>query len=446
MELLWNTIFNFGDAFIYLIIFLFLNQQYGYIRRNITKVVIYMALLAVILYLTDNFVQDAIRLVINILFISLLLGFLSNTSFYSSLIINVMSSIFLFTIELFVLFIFMLILHMDLNTLTSTPQTRIICGITIKVVELILTIILVNSGVKINKLIQYKKSNTLIQLMALQTIVIAILIMCVTSNNSYESNKILYNVSVVFVYILLLGLTMIDFKERERLQTIQNRFRAQEEYIQNIENMLMIIRREKHDFANHLNTILAMCTLNKPDTVTKIGSYINKLSGRLVNAYHFYNTGNDYVDGMLAVKSSLAFEQDIRFEADFNASLKELSLNDCDITCVIGNITDNAFEAIMATGECENKYIAISTYDDNFFYYISISNNGPAICEKDAEKIFSNGYSTKSSNKLDHGFGLFIVEQVVKKNKGVITVSSTEEKTEFLIKFLKEGNAYGKTG
>jgi signal transduction histidine kinase len=335
---------------------------------------------------------------------------------------------------------------MDLNTLTSTPQTRIICGITIKVVELILTIILVNSGVKINKLIQYKKSNTLIQLMALQTIVIAILIMCVTSNNSYESNKILYSVSVVFVYILLLGLTMIDFKERERLQTIQNRFRAQEEYIQNIENMLMIIRREKHDFANHLNTILAMCTLNKPDTVTKIGSYINKLSGRLVNAYHFYNTGNDYVDGMLAVKSSLAFEQDIRFEADFNASLKELSLNDCDITCVIGNITDNAFEAIMATGECENKYIAISTYDDNFFYYISISNNGPAICEKDAEKIFSNGYSTKSSNKLDHGFGLFIVEQVVKKNKGVITVSSTEEKTEFLIKFLKEGNAYGKTG
>ena len=69
-----------------------------------------------------------------------------------------------------------------------------------------------------------------------------------------------------------------------------------------------------------------MCTLNKPDTVTKIGSYINKLSGRLINAYHFYNTGNDYVDGMLAVKSSLAFEYDIRFEADFKASLKDLSM------------------------------------------------------------------------------------------------------------------------
>lgn len=446
MELLWNTIFNVVDAFIILIIFLFLNQQYGFIRKNITKVAIFLALSVLVLSFTEYIVQDAIRLVINIVFLSLLLGFITNTSFYASLITNVLTSLFLFTAELFVLLVCMLILGMDLDTLTNTLQPRIICGIVTKCIEIVLATIFINSSVKINRLIQFKKTNTLFQLMALQTIIIAILIMCVSSNTSYEANKILYNVQVVFVYILLLGLTMIDFKERERLQAIQNRFRAQEEYIQNIENMLTIIRREKHDFANHLNTILAMCTLNKPDTVVKIGSYINKLSGRLVNAYHFYSSGNDYVDGMLAVKSSLAFEQDIRFEAEFKASLKDLSMNDCDITSIIGNITDNAFEAIQAAGECENKYIAISTYEDNFFYYLSISNNGPSISEKDIEKIFSNGYSTKGSNKLDHGFGLFIVEQVVKKNKGVITVSSTEEKTEFLIKFLKEGKVYGKTG
>lgn len=446
MGIIWNTIFNVVDAFILLITFTYLNKLYGFARKNFIKVIIYVSLYVLILSFTEFMIPQGIRQLFNILFLSLLLSFITKTSLYASIITNALTSIYLFTVEIAVLFIFMLVMRMDIETLTSTQSTRIMCGIAAKGLELVSVIILINSGFKIKKLSEFKKPNTLFQLMALQTLIIAILIICVSSVDSYKSNFMLYNAFVVVVYLLLLGLTLIDFKERERLQAIQNRFRVQEEYINNIENMLTIIRREKHDFANHLNTILAMCTLNKPDTVAKIGSYINKLSGKLINAYHFYNTGNDYVDGMLAVKSNLAFERDINLDADFKASLKNLLMNDCDITSIIGNIIDNAFEAILADCSTTGRYINISTYEDSFFYNISISNNGPVISEKDIDKIFNNGYSTKASNKPDHGFGLYIVQQLVLKHDGVITVTSTEEKTEFLIKFLKEGKVYGKTG
>ena len=222
--------------------------------------------------------------------------------------------------------------------------------------------------------------------------------------------------------------------------------KVQDEYIKNMENIISLIRREKHDFSNHLNTILAMCTLNKPDTVQKIGNYIKKLSVKLISSYHFFNTGNDYVDGMLAVKSNYAFEHGIQLEADFNAPLKELDVGDCDITSIIGNITDNAFEAIGAAGDSEEKKVSISTFEVNTDYCISISNNGPAISEKDINRIFASGFSTKKDDKSDHGFGLYIVQQLVQRYNGTITVTSTDEKTEFFIRFIKGGKANGKVG
>ena len=51
------------------------------------------------------------------------------------------------------------------------------------------------------------------------------------------------------------------------------------------------------------------------------------------------------------------------------------------------------------------------------------------------EKIFENGFSTKSKNKLERGYGLYIVKQLVNKNKGSIEVNDNDNKTEFLIIF-----------
>ena len=446
MELISNIIFNITDAIIILVIFTFLNQLDRFIHKSLIKSIIFVFLYALILTFTEYIIPQGIQLLFNIIFLSLLLSFITKISLYASIITNALICIFLFTVEIIVLFAFMLVLKADLEFITNTLPIRIFDGIISKGLELLFAILIANSNIKIKKLGEFKKPNTLFQLLALQTFMIALLILCLSYVSSYKSNILLYNIFLVAVYLLFLLLYFIDFNERERLNAIQNRFKVQDEYINNMESILNIIRREKHDFSNHLNTILAMCTLNKPDTVQKIGNYIRKLSVKLINAYHFFSTGNDYVDGMLAVKSNLAFEKGIELDADFNVPLKNLDISDCDITSIIGNITDNAFEAIASVGDTEGRKVSITAFEDDMDYCISISNNGPAISEKDIGRIFASGFSTKRSEKSDHGFGLYIVQQLIQRYNGIITVTSTEEKTEFLIRFVKDGKVDGKVG
>ena len=441
-----NALLNITESIIILLLFTLVNGLSGFIRKNLLKSIIFVFMYTLIVTFFDYIIPQGIKLALGIVLVSLLLGFITQTSIIASFITNTIIYLFFFTIEIIVLFIFMLVLKMDMELISSTFSTKVICGIVSKGLELLIALLFINSNFRIKKLSEFKKPNTLFQLMALQSLMIVIIISSLSNVSVYKSNIALYNIFIVGVYLLFLLLYVIDFKERERLNAIQNRFKVQDEYIKNMENIINIIRREKHDFSNHLNTILAMCTLNKPDSMQKIGNYIRKLSVKLINTYHFFNTGNDYVDGMLAVKSNIAFEHGMLLDADFNASLKNLDISDCDITSIIGNITDNAFEAIISEGDSEGKKVSIVAFEDNTDYCISISNNGPAISEKDTNRIFSSGFSTKKSEKSDHGFGLYIVQQLIQRYNGMITVTSTEEKTEFLIRFAKDGKVNGKAG
>jgi sensor histidine kinase regulating citrate/malate metabolism len=108
---------------------------------------------------------------------------------------------------------------------------------------------------------------------------------------------------------------------------------------------------------------------------------------------------------------------------------------------IIGNIIDNAFEALAGVNEKSDKYICLATYIKQNYFYISIRNNGPEITERHLAKIFIEGFSTKSDDKINHGYGLYIVNENIKKHNGSINVTSTPHETEFLIE-LKVNKEY----
>jgi len=253
----------------------------------------------------------------------------------------------------------------------------------------------------------------------------------------------IYELLLFAIFILYIILGFIIIKEKEQLLRIQHKYKLQEAYVNNIETLLNVVRREKHDFSNHINTISAMCILNKPDAVDRIKTYIDRLTCNLQSSYHYYNTGNDYVDGLLAVKSNFAFDHNIHLEVDFEALLDQVTIDSFDLISIMGNIIDNAFEAVLLNPEHEKKIVSITSYIEEGNYYLSISNNGPMIPQDHLDMIFSNGFSTKENNKDDHGLGLFIVKQLIQKNQGDVRVSSSEEETEFSIKFdrwkIKDG-------
>ncbi len=89
---------------------------------------------------------------------------------------------------------------------------------------------------------------------------------------------------------------------------------------------------------------------------------------------------------------------------------------------VLVNLIKNAKEA-MSENDPEEKAITIKTWQDHNRVYLSISDNGPGIPEEDVKKIFTHGFSTKSSG---HGFGLHSSANYMKEMKGEITVDNNK--------------------
>ena len=112
-----------------------------------------------------------------------------------------------------------------------------------------------------------------------------------------------------------------------------------------------------------------------------------------------------------------------------------LDVDNVDLTTIVGNIIDNAFDAVLMNQDIMKKIVSLLIYEDNGEICISITNNGPQILDVHMKRIFDYKYSTKVKDSSDRGYGLFIVQELVTRNNGKVTFQSTEQETEFLISF-----------
>ena len=96
---------------------------------------------------------------------------------------------------------------------------------------------------------------------------------------------------------------------------------------------------------------------------------------------------------------------------------------------VFMNILVNACHSIKTNGE-----ITIKTRANKKYLVVSIKDNGCGIPDKNKDKIFNVGFTTKGIC-TGMGFGLAISKKIVEKHKGSITFKSKEGKgTEFFVK------------
>jgi sensor histidine kinase regulating citrate/malate metabolism len=163
------------------------------------------------------------------------------------------------------------------------------------------------------------------------------------------------------------------------------------------------------------------------------------------SSYHHYNTGDEYLDGLLAVKSNFAFTHNIHMDVDFEELLNKIEVDSYDLISIASNIIDNGFDALLSQSDENPKIISVSSYIEDDLFHLSVANNGPPIPPDFLEKVFYNGFSTKVENQGDHGLGLFISKKLVEKNRGKILVKSSEIETEFLIIFKMEKVGHGDT-
>ncbi|WP_253198704.1 sensor histidine kinase [Clostridium estertheticum] len=432
-----EIILDIFEALLLVGTFSLLTNQKKYIVENKIRSGLFCISYIVTAYLSTNYFNDNLyHTLLTIIVSILLLTFITKINLYSSIIIFSLFFTMIFVTETLIQFIEMFILKVELNEILTIYKYALIFRIGSKLLQILVLIIISKCNIFLNKRELFNSEKSLFSKFFIELGVFSLfLFVLLFSVLDIKNNKI-YGLLIFNSFFIFLLIAFMHLKKNVELINISNKYKVQQYQISNMEEIINIIRQEKHDYANHINVIQALCCLNKPNTVERIKEYVSKLSDIIHLSFRYLDTGNDYLDGLLSIKNNYATQNNIDFKVIINESFSLLKIREDELISIISNIIDNAFEALMLKALDENKEISITTFLDDKKFCIEISNNGSGIPKEIINKIFEKGYSTKTKGKGDHGYGLYITKQLVEHNNGIISVERATLKTKFLIEFL----------
>lgn len=216
-----------------------------------------------------------------------------------------------------------------------------------------------------------------------------------------------------FLCIFTSVLVFYYFKTQSKYLSVYEKYNVSLESIRQFEAISQRYHIDSHEVKNQFRTIRNM-SKNK-----KIVSYIDALLDE-------ESTDDEQIymkvlpippgglRGIVYTKLLIMKNKNIFFELNVDKKVTNdlvQSIDDCTLTniCrILGVFLDNAIEAVSSLSE---QYIIIEIYNENGFLNIDITNNYEGYV--DMEEISNPGISTKGKN---HGYGLSLVKELVKKN------------------------------
>ncbi|MNN33235.1 Sensor protein CitS [compost metagenome] len=206
------------------------------------------------------------------------------------------------------------------------------------------------------------------------------------------------------------------------------------EYKGSMENLFRTIKEQRHDYNNHLCTVHAFVTLKKYDDLQK---YVANLVGETDEINDILNIDSPAIIALVQAKKSQAISKNINFEYQFFKFTENEfdNIKAIDLVKILGNLIDNSFEAVKEQTSKDNNHfplVRLTGKKNCRKITFTVFNNGPQIPEKELNKIFTSGYTTKKNGS---GLGLSIVKKIVDKNNGFLFVESDPYGTSFIVEF-----------
>ncbi|GAB6275267.1 MAG: hypothetical protein STSR0004_21320 [Peptococcaceae bacterium] len=169
------------------------------------------------------------------------------------------------------------------------------------------------------------------------------------------------------------------------------------------------------------------------DTMTLLQLLLISLpEGMLVAALGITLTGfKPRLEQLLFItKVGLAEAKNINLEILIKCSLRNLPLKSGEANSILGNLLDNAMEAVEnAAGE--RRLITVELSREPGAFNFTVANRGEPIKPGIIDQIFEPYFSTKEGRQ---GLGLTIIKEVAEHYNGSVTVSSNNEETIFAVR------------
>jgi sensor histidine kinase regulating citrate/malate metabolism len=180
------------------------------------------------------------------------------------------------------------------------------------------------------------------------------------------------------------------------------------------------LRAQAHEFSNRLHTIAGLVELGEHDEVVRYimrASQVHEALNREVTAL----VRDPALAALLIAKASLAAEQGVQLVISPASDLPPVDDSlAADLVTVVGNLVDNAFDAIGPGGRVEATVRA-----DGGEVHVTVSDSGPGVPPELVEEVFRQGYTTKDEARGHHGLGLALTRLVCVHRGGSIAVEGS---------------------
>lgn len=173
-----------------------------------------------------------------------------------------------------------------------------------------------------------------------------------------------------------------------------------------IQRYLGIIRDETQRLGGHVEKVLQMALLDRGEI---------KLKPTEVNIH-------DVIEKVLNNLGVQLEQREGEIELSFEATNELVEADELHLTNILTNLLDNANKYSP-----EAPHIAVGTYSDDSFVYVSVSDQGRGMTKEQQTKIFDPFYRVPTGNIHDvkgFGLGLSYVKKMVEAHGGAIEVES----------------------
>lgn len=174
------------------------------------------------------------------------------------------------------------------------------------------------------------------------------------------------------------------------------------------------LRSIRHEMKN--DYILEMAYLEKK-LYKQLAEHYRKKTEYAKSQKNLVHTGSVGMDAILNHKRETASKDQIHIDVKYK-SLGHVRIDHHDLNALLGNLLDNAIEAVRKLKPGERQ-ISLTIHADSTTLFLEVSNKYSGGLQKDGQ----GNYLTQKADHYFHGLGLLKVRGIAHKYGGHVTIS-----------------------